>query len=65
MTAAGALQHGDDAARELQSALKEAGFTFPSLTGDYPVNGRGHVALGGMSAEEALRLARYVRELGR
>ncbi|MGW8377716.1 hypothetical protein [Streptomyces sp. ODS28] len=63
--AADALQSGADAARALQEALKEAGFCFPSLTGGFPVANRGHVELGGLAADEALRLAAHLRKPGR
>lgn len=56
------LTTGKRAARELAQALKAAGFTFPSLNGDFPVMGQARVQLGGLSAEEASRLANWLRE---
>ncbi|GGU67848.1 hypothetical protein GCM10010211_36610 [Streptomyces albospinus] len=56
------LAQGRIAAQELASALASAGFTFPSLHGDFPVMNRAHVQLGGMSAAEAFRLAAWIRE---
>jgi hypothetical protein len=61
-TAEDPLAAGTRAARELQEALRATGFVFPSLAGDYPVAGQGHVRLGGISAGEALRFAAWVRE---
>jgi hypothetical protein len=52
---------GTRAARELQEALRGAGFVFPSLRGDCPVADQGHVKLGGLSAGEALRFAAWLR----
>ncbi|WP_411128351.1 hypothetical protein [Streptomyces sp. x-19] len=57
-----ALAQGQRVAEELASALAAAGFTFPSLRGDYPVMDRGRVELGGISASEASRLAAWIRE---
>ncbi|MFF3340516.1 hypothetical protein [Streptomyces flavidovirens] len=60
-----ALTTGRLAAQHLAAALKAAGFTLPSLTGDFPVMERAMVQLGGLCAEEALRLAEWVRERAR
>lgn len=60
-----ALKSGQRAAEDLADALKAAGFTFPSLAADLPVMNRGFVRLGGLSAEEAVRLAAWIREMAR
>jgi hypothetical protein len=52
-----AMRAGDDAARDLREALARVGLKFPSLQGGMPVDGRGHVELGGCSADMASRLA--------
>ncbi|MET8677740.1 hypothetical protein ABZW18_09155 [Streptomyces sp. NPDC004647] len=61
-TADNALKTGRRAADDLADALRAAGFTFPSLSGDFPVMDRALVQLGGLSADEAFRLAAWVRE---
>ncbi|MBT2396384.1 hypothetical protein [Streptomyces sp. ISL-100] len=61
-TADDALKTGRLAAERLAAALKAAGFTLPSLTGDFPVMDRAMVQLGGLCAEDAFRLAQWVGE---
>ena len=56
------LTEAADAAQELADALKLAGFTLPSLRGDFPVAGRPLVQLGGAPAELVRRLATWLRE---
>jgi hypothetical protein len=53
---------GADAAQELADALKLAGFTLPSLRGDFPVAGHPLVQLGGAPADQVRMLATWVRE---
>jgi hypothetical protein len=55
------LVEGAPAARDLAEALLGTGFDFPSLVGDWPVSGHGHVRLGGIPAAEAHRLAAWLR----
>jgi hypothetical protein len=55
------LTDGALAARDLDDALPGAGFDFPSLIGDWPVAGQGHVRLGGIPAAEAHRFAAWLR----
>jgi hypothetical protein len=55
------LTDAADAAQELADALKLAGFTLPSLRGDFPVAGRPLVQLGGAPADMVRRLATWVR----
>ena len=56
------LTEAADAAQELADALKLAGFTLPSLRGDFPVAGKPLVQLGGAPAKLARELAAWVRE---
>lgn len=51
-----------DAARELTEVLETIGVKLPSLRGEGEVNGKAFVHLGGCAAEEALTLARWIRE---
>lgn len=53
---------GADAAQELADALKLAGFTLPSLRGDFPVAGHPLVQLGGAPADQVRKLATWVRQ---
>lgn len=56
-----ALREGDRAARELADALKLAGFTLPSLRGDFPsVTDQPLVQLGGASASLVRELAAWI-----
>ncbi|MEY9969082.1 hypothetical protein ABIA33_007169 [Streptacidiphilus sp. MAP12-16] len=55
------MEEGQEAARELDTALRMVGFLFPSLRGDFPVHTGGHVQLGGLSAAEARRFAAWLR----
>lgn len=57
-----ALDVGRRAAEELGAALALADCKFPSLSGGFPVMGRGYVELGGVSADTAFTLARWIRE---
>jgi hypothetical protein len=61
-TAHSPLKTGRLAAEDLAEALKTAGFILPSLNGDFPVMDRAMVQLGGLRADEAFRLAAWVRE---
>lgn len=58
------LKEGREAAKELREALESVGITLPTVVGDYPVNGEPFVRLGGLSVEEAARVARRLRRLG-
>jgi hypothetical protein len=55
------LTEGALAARDLNAALSEAGFDFPSLIGDWPTAGEGRVRLGGIPSAEAHRFAEWLR----
>jgi hypothetical protein len=55
------LMEGARAARDLAEALREVSFDFPSLMGDWPVAGQGHVRLGCIPAAEAHRFAAWLR----
>lgn len=56
------LTEAAEAAKELADALKLAGFTLPTLRGDFPVAGRPLVQLGGAPAELVRKLAAWVRQ---
>ncbi|MFI6702244.1 hypothetical protein ACIBJC_25290 [Streptomyces sp. NPDC050509] len=56
-----ALRDGRKAADDLAAALKEAGFTLPSLRGGFPVNNLGYVELGGAGADLTGRLVVWIR----
>lgn len=56
------LTEAAEAAQELADALKLAGFTLPSLRGDFPVASRPLVQLGGAPADLVRKLAKWVRE---
>ena len=58
---ADAFHDGESAARELREALALAGFTLPSLRGDFPIDHRPHVQLGGASGDVVRRLASWIR----
>ncbi|MDJ0340492.1 hypothetical protein QMK19_10770 [Streptomyces sp. H10-C2] len=57
-----ALAVGRRAADALAEALDAAGFSLPSLSGGFPLMGTAQVELGGLSAVETLRLARWIQE---
>lgn len=56
------LAVGRRAADVLADALEKAGFCLPSLSGGFPLMGTAQVELGGLSASEAFRLARWIAE---
>ncbi|MBV9023528.1 MAG: hypothetical protein JO362_06975 [Streptomycetaceae bacterium] len=56
------LAFGRRAADALAEALEAAGFCLPSLSGGFPLMGSAQVELGGLSAVDALRLARWIKE---
>jgi len=62
LAAADALSEGLAAAQELADALGLAGFRLPSLRGDFSIDSRPHVELGGASAEMVRHLAAWIRE---
>lgn len=55
-----ALRAGESAVRGLREALARVGIVLPSVRASMPVNGQGHVDLGGCSAGTAVRLAEAV-----
>ncbi|ARF72853.1 hypothetical protein B7C62_11640 [Kitasatospora albolonga] len=58
-----ALVEGNLAAKDLADALSQAGFSLPSLYGDFPTITDGAlVHLGGASAEVVRGLAAWIRE---
>ncbi|MCR8945349.1 MULTISPECIES: hypothetical protein [Streptomyces] len=58
-----ALVEGNLAAKDLAEALRSAGFSLPSLYGDFPTITDGAlVHLGGASAEVVRELAAWIRE---
>ncbi|MFE2295289.1 hypothetical protein [Streptomyces sp. NPDC059452] len=60
---AAALVEGNLAAKDLAEALSQAGFSLPSLYGDFPTITDGAlVHLGGASAEVVRDLAAWIRE---
>ncbi|MFJ3906239.1 hypothetical protein [Streptomyces sp. NPDC090025] len=61
-TAENPIKVGSQAADALAQALRSAGFTLPSLTGDYPVMGCPMVQLGGLRADIAIELAEWIQE---
>ncbi|MEU2431059.1 hypothetical protein ABZ611_16375 [Streptomyces sp. NPDC007861] len=56
------LEAGQDAANKLGKVLQSAGFTLPSLSGTYPVNGTPMVQLGSARADVIARLADWIEE---
>ncbi|MGW7367574.1 hypothetical protein ACWGI8_30175 [Streptomyces sp. NPDC054841] len=56
------LEAGQDAADKLALALRDAGFTLPSLSGTYPVNDTPMVQLGCARADVIARLAEWIEE---
>ncbi|WP_254076676.1 hypothetical protein [Streptomyces pacificus] len=56
------LDAGQDAADRLAKALRDAGFTLPSLGGTYPVQGTPMVELGRARADVISRLAEWIEE---
>ncbi|MET8679671.1 hypothetical protein ABZW18_19375 [Streptomyces sp. NPDC004647] len=56
------ISQGREAAVKLNSALRSAGFTLPTVQGTYPVMGRSMVDLGSASADLITRLAEWIEE---
>ncbi|MDF2259451.1 hypothetical protein [Streptantibioticus ferralitis] len=56
------LSHGQVAADKLNAALRDAGFTLPTVRGAYPVLGKAMVSMGNAPADLVTRLAEWLQE---